>query len=127
MAIVIAVGALYYFDVLDTSKYVTQSCNTGPQLECLEVAMYTNGSVDFRIRNNHPVNLNINLEVEIAGTPEKLEDEPISSGEVKTLRLDMPFSKQTGEVIDMNIEIKFGTGPPTYKVEGSATAKIIPS
>ncbi|MGV8162375.1 MAG: hypothetical protein ACP5N2_03540 [Candidatus Nanoarchaeia archaeon] len=57
MAVIIVIGALSYFDLLDSKRFVSERCDVGSQIQCVEA--YTNDDGDFEIalRNNYPVNI----------------------------------------------------------------------
>ncbi len=59
IGVFVVVGALSYFGFLDTTRFVLESCDTGSQLQCKEMYVNNQGDFEIALRNNYPVNLNI--------------------------------------------------------------------
>ncbi len=59
MAITLAIGTLMYFNILTPERYLNQYCDVGAQFDCVEWALYDNGTIQLVISNNHRVDINI--------------------------------------------------------------------
>jgi hypothetical protein len=59
----IAIGALSYFGIFNTQKYVSDTCYFGDQITCEDYIAFNNGSVSVNLRNNFGVNLDINTTI----------------------------------------------------------------
>lgn len=56
----IAIGALSYFGIFNTQRYVNDICYFGDQITCEDYIAFNNGSVSVNLRNNFGVDININ-------------------------------------------------------------------
>jgi len=56
----IAIGALSYFGIFNTQKYVNDVCFFGDQLTCEDNIAYQNGTIGIQLRNNFGVDISIN-------------------------------------------------------------------
>ncbi|MBC8146583.1 MAG: hypothetical protein H8E98_01190, partial [Bacteroidetes bacterium] len=61
LVVLIAIGALAYFGVLNPNKFLPQSCTLSPGLSCIDFAVYSDGVV-IKIANGMGSDLN-SLEV----------------------------------------------------------------
>lgn len=52
LVILIMIGALAYFGVLNPSKLLPSRCTLSPEVVCVEHRITTAGGLEFRIRNN---------------------------------------------------------------------------
>ena len=131
LAIILAISTLYYFDVLDPDKYIQTSCNTGNQIECVEAVIYTNGDFGIRLRNNNPVDLDIEIGVTMPdGTALNINSETIGKGESKEFTDSFGLTFLQGNKVDMTIAINFrreGAGGSYYTTKGTAVLKAIPN
>jgi hypothetical protein len=59
----IAIGALSYFGIFNTQRYVRDTCYFGDQLVCEDYIAYQNGNVSVQLRNNFGVDIDINSTV----------------------------------------------------------------
>jgi len=59
----IAIGALSYFGIFNTQRYVNDICYFGDQITCEDYIAFNNGTVAVTLRNNFGVNLDINTTV----------------------------------------------------------------
>lgn len=130
MATLIAVGALYYFDVLDPNNFTTVKCETGPQLQCLEAALYDNNSLDIRLRNNHNIEVWFKGTITIDSVLYPIPEQSLKSGETTdpAIRIDgSAIGFKAGETHDAEITIYFGraSGSTPYTLKGSATLKVV--
>ncbi|MGV8150180.1 MAG: hypothetical protein ACP5NV_00455 [Candidatus Woesearchaeota archaeon] len=63
LAVMVVVGALSYFGVFNTKRYINDECNFGTQLYCEDFRLQQNGGypvLDLTIRNNYDVPIVIN-------------------------------------------------------------------
>ena len=61
LAAMIVVGALAYFGIFNTQRYVNDACYFGDQMTCEDYAAYHNGTVAMRLRNNFGVPIDVTL------------------------------------------------------------------
>ena len=59
LSVLVVLGALTYFGVFNTSKYVSDTCNFGDQLNCEDYKITVDGWVSFRLRNNLGVAIDV--------------------------------------------------------------------
>jgi hypothetical protein len=59
----IAIGALSYFGIFNTQRYVNDICYFGDQITCEDYIALSNGSVSLNLRNNFGVDIDINSTV----------------------------------------------------------------
>lgn len=59
MGAIIVIGALSYFGIFNTQRYVNDICYFGDQFTCEDSIAYQNGSVAVKIRNNFGVEIDI--------------------------------------------------------------------
>jgi hypothetical protein len=52
MVILLMIGALAYFGVLNPDKFLPQRCNTGPEFTCTEFMVVNSGYLSFKVVNN---------------------------------------------------------------------------
>jgi hypothetical protein len=59
----IAIGALSYFGIFNTQRYVSDTCYFGDQMSCEDYVIYQNGTAYVKLRNNFGVAIDINSTV----------------------------------------------------------------
>lgn len=132
MAILIAVGALYYFDVLSPESFSTVECETGPQLQCLEAALYADhGDFSIRIRNNHNIDVIAEIGVKLDNGQSINFGSNITSipiGGVYTFNgTETNAGYRTGDNVEAKITLKFGRNSLVpYTTYGTARLKVVP-
>lgn len=52
MILLLMIGVLAYFGVLNPDRYLPQRCNTGPEFSCTEFMVVNSGYLSFKIVNN---------------------------------------------------------------------------
>jgi hypothetical protein len=52
LVILVMIGALAYFGVLNPSKLLPPKCIFAPEIGCTEFQLFTNGSLYFKFKNN---------------------------------------------------------------------------
>jgi hypothetical protein len=60
LGVLIAVGALAYFGLFNTGRYVNDVCFFGDQMICEDYVAYSDGTINLTLRNNFGVNIDIN-------------------------------------------------------------------
>ncbi|MGV8086140.1 MAG: hypothetical protein ACP5N1_00780 [Candidatus Woesearchaeota archaeon] len=60
MGALIVIGALSYFGIFNTQRYINDVCYFGDQFTCEDYIAYQNGSVAVQLRNNFGVLIDIN-------------------------------------------------------------------
>jgi len=56
----IAIGALSYFGIFNTQRYINDACHFGDQLICEDYVAYQNGTIGVKLQNNFGVDIDIN-------------------------------------------------------------------
>ncbi len=56
----IAIGALSYFGIFNTQRYVNDVCYFGDQITCEDYIIYNDGTIGLVLRNNFGVDIDIN-------------------------------------------------------------------
>jgi hypothetical protein len=142
LGIIISIGALSYFDLLNSDRYVGESCNTGSQIQCLELQVEpmntkfgkSYGVLKIGLRNNYPVDVDIEL-LTITINGKTYDNKPAYENTPYLPRgreiivqgpLLQDFDARTGEKLDVGIEISFSRvgGSNDYTIKGSAVAKV---
>ena len=130
MGVILTIGALSYFDFLNSQKYTSENCNTGAQLQCLEAYAENGGIFRIHLRNNYPVDIKIDdVKILAGGTEYTLNvKETILRGESKIIAGDQlpsavlsPGSKET---LSMRIEFSRDGGTQVYNLTGTTTVKV---
>jgi hypothetical protein len=52
LVILVAIGALAYFGVINPSRWVADRCDLGTQLECVDYQLDSAGAINLYLRNN---------------------------------------------------------------------------
>lgn len=130
MAVMLAIGALSYFDFLDADRYTKTVCNTGGQIQCLESTMDINGELKLSLRNNYPVDI---IVLDFGARTQDgiwISDgisTPIARGDSENVSVtNLPgFAKGKKIAMDLNISFKRDTaGANTYVIRGTTTVKV---
>ena len=130
MGVILTIGALSYFDFLNSQKYTSENCNTGAQLQCLEAYAENGGIFRIHLRNNYPVDIKIDdVKILAGGTEYSLSvKETILRGESKIIAGDpLPsavLSPGSKETLSMRIEFSRDGGTQVYNLSGTATVKV---
>lgn len=129
MAIILAVGALYYFDIINPNKFIQTKCETGSQIECVEAVLYDDGSFDIRLRNNNPVDLAVKVDAVPDNKPHITLPEKIipknSIGEFSG-GAGVTFTKNQKVDLALTVSFKRSTSGTYYTTKGAATLKVVP-
>ncbi|MCC7574907.1 hypothetical protein KO361_04920 [Candidatus Woesearchaeota archaeon] len=129
MGILITIGALTYFDIFNTNRFVTERCDTGAQISCVEAALTEEGVFLMRLTNNHPVSITItslNLRSEGINQAFTLTEE-IDRGATKIVSVPISGFAPTRnrELIDLDLSYRRTTGTREYNVSGSVVVRPI--
>lgn len=62
MGVILVIGVLSYFDVFDTKRFISEKCDTGTQIQCLEAYASDDGNFQIALRNNYLVRNGIVIE-----------------------------------------------------------------
>jgi type II secretory pathway pseudopilin PulG len=132
MGILLTIGALSYFDIFNTSRFISERCDTGAQIKCVEAAYDDAGNFHMRLTNNYPVNVTITrIEIQQGNlvTSSGSINNIISRGSTETLTVtglsSMPISNR--ESFDITITFRRTDGSNTYDIQGSAVVRQIPA
>ncbi|MFA6072645.1 MAG: hypothetical protein WC758_00850 [Candidatus Woesearchaeota archaeon] len=129
MAVILVIGVLSYFNILDSSRFVSERCEMGSQIQCLEV--YANdlddGTSNFQIafRNNYPVNIIVE-QVIVEGIPMLSSDVHVSTGNLTYLSGNVGTMKG-GNKEKLDVVITFrrdAVGTAKYNISGSLVVKV---
>jgi hypothetical protein len=101
----IAIGALSYFGIFNTQRYVRDVCYFSDQMNCEDYVAYTNGIASVKLRNNFGV------EIDLTSTTVKSDYGTVVGG---------TYSKSTniqpGEVFEISHNITSATIPVNNKL-----------
>jgi len=104
----ITIGALSYFGIFNTQRYVNDVCYFGDQLICEDFVALTNGNVSVKLRNNFGVDIDIDSTI-------------VKSDYGTTLATDAIYSKNTaikpGEIVEIMHNITSSTIPVNNKLK----------
>jgi hypothetical protein len=59
LSVFVVIGAMAYFDVFDSSRFISEKCDTGSQLQCIGAYANDEGQVEIQLRNNYLVDIDI--------------------------------------------------------------------
>jgi len=118
---IITIGALSYFGIFNTQRYVSDTCYFGDQMFCEDYAAYQNGSIAVKLRNNFGVDIDINSTVVKSdyGTSTNAtysKSVSIQPGEVFEVKYNL--TKGTSSKLPMNNKLKYKM-IVTFKATGS--------
>jgi hypothetical protein len=126
LVILITIGLILYFDILNPIKFVPQQCEFGEQLHCVDMQLLENGTFKIKFQNNFPKAVNL--------TDSASKDYPIICGgevtilpnEIQTLscNIDNAVFVQ-GEKRQVSLMIRFNRfsqghtiAPPVHELRG---------
>jgi hypothetical protein len=113
LGVVIVIGALTYFGIFNTQRYINDECLFGDQMICEDYVAYNDGSVKLTLRNNFGVDIDVTA-IEIKsiygrfdcnpadGVPAGLA--PIGIGDVFEINCYI-----TGRTIPVNDKLRYRT------------------
>ncbi|MFT4261333.1 MAG: hypothetical protein ACMXX9_02790 [Candidatus Woesearchaeota archaeon] len=132
MAITITLVTLLYFNVLTPERFVSQYCDMGSQIDCVEVGLYDNGTITFFIRNNHRVDIelsNITFYSSSFNHFHNLDSLRIDRGEIEAVNIDLGRSFFAGDIKRLRVEIyyKRAGGSNYYYFSGAVLTGILNS
>lgn len=132
LAVVLVVGALSYFDVLDIKSFVKEDCEAGVQLVCVDAQIVENGNISIMLRNQlrNPVTLtgfNITKDDTLLGGGPLNNYVPPSQISVLQTLTSRPYAAGDKESITFAVSYRPQGSAQTYVVRGSALIKVITS
>ena len=132
LTILLMVGALTYFDLFNTQRFVSEECSTGNQLVCVEAALFENGDFRIRVLNNHPVEIRIS-DVSVRRDNEDLTvsytAQNINRGQTVPLEIDLSthsFNRNNMESFDVVLTFGRVGGSNSYNVTGRVVTRTLP-
>lgn len=132
LAMLAAVAALNQFGVFDADTYASDYCNTGSQIICLESQLTEEGEFGIILRNDHPVNIEINeLNASLFGQTDTWSGSTtIERGNDETIdNIDWNTDLSPGTKEQLTLEIKYARedGNRNYTIRGSTLTTITSS
>ncbi|MGV8169181.1 MAG: hypothetical protein ACP5N3_03945 [Candidatus Nanoarchaeia archaeon] len=124
MGVIVIIGALSYFDFLDADRFISERCDTGSQLQCVEMFANDDGDVRLALKNNYPVDIMIE-QVIVEGVPIG-SVVPISSGNTTSFAGNIGLMSR-GNKEHLDAVIVFRRNVPSsnkYNVSGSLVVKV---
>ena len=132
MAITIVIGALVYFNVLNPDRYLNQFCDIGAQFDCVQFAVFENGSIILYLRNNHRVDVQIHnisySSTYLTGVAEI--DQTIPRGNVSQVHINntIPNVLMRGDVQRIKLELGYSrtqANANIYTTSGNILTQVI--
>ena len=125
MAIIITVGALAYFGVINPSRFIPDRCSFGSQMECTDFLLDESG-VHMYLRNNYGKDIIIN---NITGINEVLICNglpTIVAGDKQEINCDVNpvLEKGSKKQIPMIIQFKRTDGSISHNVTGEIYSQV---
>ena len=124
MAIIITVGALAYFGVINPSRFIPDRCSFGSQMECTDFLLDENG-VHMYLRNNYGKDIIIE---NITGLNDKLTCtlQTIAAGDKREITCDVDpvLTKGSKKQIPMIIQFKRTDGTISHNVTGEIYSQV---
>ena len=133
MGILLTIGALTYFDVFNTNRFISERCETGDQIGCVEAAMTENGRFSIRLANNFPVNITITrmtLKNDLITDYGDNTAHEFERGETKRLNYDIgpvDFSSSMRETFEVAITFRRTDGSNNYTINGNLVVRPLPA
>lgn len=133
LAILVTIGLFSYFDFFNPDRFTNQYCNTGSQIDCIEVYLETNGTFRISFRNEY------NVDIEILGINATIDDRTVrinlqdtsnvilrgQSRVVGNERLETGVLFQ-GNKKEVRLAVDFRRvgGSETYTIRGSSVVEV---
>ena len=129
MVILLTIGALTYFDIFNTTRFISERCETGNQIRCVEATVSTGGEFKMRVTNNYPVTIDITGFTIKQGNSEFSggQHPGISPGETVELSAvtDTEYSPRSREMFNIEITFKRTEGNNEYTINGNAVVRPV--
>lgn len=130
LSLVVALGALSYFGILDSSNFVNERCNSGSQIECLDVFLDEDGTVYVQLRNNYAKEIVLES-IEVTNlpspSPETLDLRIAAGGSATAVYpasgSDL-FADGNKEEVEYTIWYRRFPGGTSHFIEGTALAQV---
>ena len=133
MVVLLTIGALTYFDVFNTTRFVSESCETGAQISCSEIMLTEQGELRIKLANNYPVDIVVEritvTNRQRAETWTYSNNDEIKRGASKTISFGVGsgYSRNSKEIKDIEIEFRRDVeGARRYTITGSAVIRPMP-
>ncbi len=133
MGILLTIGALTYFDVFNTNRFIAEKCETGAQISCVEAALTETGAFNIRLANNFPVNItitSISLNNEVTTHTASSIDREFGRGDIETIQFDVGnngYSTNLRETLDITITFRRSDGTNEYDINGNVVVRPLPA
>ena len=126
MIIFLTIGALTYFDIFNTNRFLSERCDTGAQISCMEATVSEAGDFQIRLVNNYQVPIEIKsvtVDTSTANIGTSLAvggDGIFSVGGLGT------FSRNSREMFDLTIVFSRVGGTRDYEITGNTVVRPVP-
>ncbi len=136
LGVMIVIGALAYYGIFSTDKYINDECSFGTQLYCEDVEIYSGSSpvMNIRFRNNFGQTITI-TNMEIKYESKSIEYQTVFLGDIQSGQLveyggDLKGSPEelvfpSKEKVKLNVIVQFRraiAGAPIHNVTGTIIA-----
>lgn len=130
IGLIVTIGALNYFGILSPEKYTPETCESGSQIQCQDIAIYHLASSDqslilFMFQNNYPKNITVeSVELVDIGTWNK--NYVVEPGRTVTIDYKGNTNFVIGEKEKISFEItykRFGGGQ-SHTITGTANINV---
>jgi hypothetical protein len=125
LAVVIAIGALSYFGIMNPANLLPDKCDFGKQLDCADYQIKSNGELNIIFRNNFGKSINITSISWASGSLGSAVNtfpKTIESGKTGEFNLIMSPAKPKGAKADVTLTIQFKrsdlAGSPLHNISG---------
>lgn len=133
LGILLTIGALTYFDIFNTNRFIAERCETGAQISCVEAAMTEDGVFSIRLVNNFPVNVTItSVTLKNDGGTDLTQEVEEKFGRGETGRIDLPlvgvgYQTNIRETFDISIKFRRTDGSNEYTINGNVVVRPLPT
>jgi hypothetical protein len=105
----ITIGALSYFGIFNTQRYVSDTCYFGEQLICDDYIAYQDGNISVKLRNNFGVDIDINSTIVKSdyGISQETDAKYSKSSTIKPGEVFEITHNITSTTIPMNNKLKY--------------------
>ena len=133
LAITLTISTLAYFNLFSAERFVSPYCDLGSQFQCIEYAIYDNGSIVLFIRNNHRVDIELNnltLDSRYFNHLESFTTISISRGDVESITINIEddvFEFESSLQLNLKLSYNRLGGSNNYVVSGQLFTPILNS
>lgn len=126
LGVLIVIGALAYYGIFDTDKYINEECSFGTQLYCEDYQLVASNRLYFKFRNNFGQDIQI-TDVDVFYESTNLAYSPalpvaISSGDVMQVAGSINTIFPVNEKVKLRVFVKFRrdlAGSPEHNITGT--------